>query len=136
MRHMFGPGGPFGGSGGPGIRVGFGPDGFGFFFVGGGGSDFFDDDFDDEDDEQWDRQWGNYHDQQESLKDQDAADLLGVDLEATEEEIKRVYRRKALKYHPDKYSLGNHDDGMTKEAAEDHFKELNNAYDHMMSKFD
>ena len=35
------------------------------------------------------------------------------------------------KYYPDKPV-----DGKTLEEATDHFKEINNAYDHMMSKFD
>ena len=48
----------------------------------------------------------------------------------------RVFRKKALKFHPDKYHPDNHEDGMTKDEAENHFKDLSNAYDHMMGKFD
>lgn len=45
--------------------------------------------------------------------------LLEVDQSATQDEIKKAYRKLAVKYHPDK----NKDDG-----AEDKFKEINDAY--------
>ena len=47
--------------------------------------------------------------------------ILGVDRKADEEELKRVYRKLALKHHPDK----NPGD----KKAEDRFKEINEAYD-------
>ncbi|MEA1978114.1 MAG: J domain-containing protein [Chloroflexota bacterium] len=47
--------------------------------------------------------------------------VLGVDRSASSDEIKRVYRKLALKYHPDK----NPDDSQ----AEEHFKEINEAYE-------
>jgi curved DNA-binding protein len=47
--------------------------------------------------------------------------VLGVDRSASGDEIKRIYRKLALKYHPDK----NPDDSQ----AEEHFKEINEAYE-------
>jgi curved DNA-binding protein len=46
--------------------------------------------------------------------------LLGVGKNATAEEIKKAYRQLALKYHPDR-NKGN-------KEAEEHFKEINEAY--------
>lgn len=51
----------------------------------------------------------------------DYYDILGVDKNATAEEIKKAYRRQAVEWHPDK-----HKDN--KEAAEKRFKEINEAY--------
>ena len=51
----------------------------------------------------------------------DYYDLLGVARSANPEEIKKAYRKMALKYHPDK----NRDD----KSAEDKFKEVSEAYD-------
>ncbi|HCC68861.1 MAG TPA: molecular chaperone DnaJ [Nitrospiraceae bacterium] len=46
--------------------------------------------------------------------------ILGVQRDATEADIKKAFRRLALKYHPDR-NLGN-------KEAEEHFKEINEAY--------
>lgn len=50
----------------------------------------------------------------------DYYDILGVDKSATKEDIKKAYRKKAIKYHPDK----NPDNP----EAEEKFKEVSDAY--------
>ena len=54
----------------------------------------------------------------------DYYEVLGVGRTATDEEIKRAYRKLAVKFHPDK----NPDDP----HAEEKFKELGEAYDVLM----
>jgi len=51
----------------------------------------------------------------------DYYEILGVGRSADKDEIKKAYRKLALKYHPDK-NPDNKD-------AEDHFKEVNGAYE-------
>ena len=51
----------------------------------------------------------------------DYYDILGVPRTATADEIKKAYRKLAVKYHPDK----NPGDA----AAEEMFKKINTAYD-------
>ncbi len=47
--------------------------------------------------------------------------VLGVDRSASSDEIKRVYRKLALKFHPDKNPGDN--------QAEERFKAINEAYE-------
>lgn len=52
--------------------------------------------------------------------------VLGLDSSATDEEIKKAYRRLAMKYHPDKVEgLGEE----VKKNAEAQFREINEAYE-------
>ena len=52
--------------------------------------------------------------------------VLGIDSSATDEEVKKAYRRLAMKYHPDRVeTLG--DD--IKRNAEEQFKKINEAYE-------
>ncbi len=57
---------------------------------------------------------------------QDYYELLGVDRNADESELKRAYRKMAMKYHPDR----NPDDT----EAESKFKEVNEAYEVLSDK--
>jgi curved DNA-binding protein len=50
----------------------------------------------------------------------DYYDILGVNKKARDEEIKRAYRKLAMKYHPDR--------NPNKKEAEERFKEINEAY--------
>ena len=55
------------------------------------------------------------------MSKRDYYEILGVDKSASEKEIKKAYRRVAMKYHPDR-NPDDHD-------AEDKFKEANEAYE-------
>lgn len=50
----------------------------------------------------------------------DYYDILGIQKDASEEDIKKAYRKQALRYHPDKNKSP---------GAEDKFKEIAEAYD-------
>ena len=57
--------------------------------------------------------------------------VLGIDSSATEDEIKKAYRRLAMKYHPDKV------EGMGEEVkknAEAQFREINEAYEQIKAE--
>lgn len=54
---------------------------------------------------------------------QDYYKILGVSKTATEDEIKKAYRKMALKYHPDR------NQGANQEASEKKFKEVGEAYE-------
>lgn len=56
-------------------------------------------------------------------------EVLGVDKNATEEQIKEAYKNLARKYHPDNYT-----DNPLSDLAEEKMKEINEAYDTIMEK--
>src|SRR5947209_6699959 len=61
-----------------------------------------------------------------TMTKRDYYEILEVSRTATSEEIKRSYRKLAVKFHPDK-NPGDH-------AAEEKFKELGEAYDVLMDQ--
>lgn len=59
------------------------------------------------------------------MSKRDYYDVLGVSKDASDSEIKKAYRKAAMKYHPDKYSGASDSE---KHEAEVKFKEINDAY--------
>lgn len=57
----------------------------------------------------------------------DPYQVLGIDRNASDEEIKRAYKELARKYHPDKYN-----NNPLAELAEEKMREINEAYDTLM----
>ena len=55
--------------------------------------------------------------------------ILGVSPTATDEEIKKAYRKLAVKYHPDNYV-----DNPLSDLAEEKMKEINEAYDRIQKE--
>lgn len=60
------------------------------------------------------------------MANKDYYSILGINKDATEDELKKAYRNKAKQYHPDRHS-GKSD--AEKKANEEKFKEINHAYD-------
>src|SRR5437588_3263835 len=59
-----------------------------------------------------------------TIRKRDYYEVLGISRGTSEEEIKRAYRKLAVKFHPDKNPEDSH--------AEEKFKELGEAYDVLM----
>ena len=57
---------------------------------------------------------------------------MGVASDASEEEISKAFRKLSLKFHPDKYRAENHKEGVTKDHAEEKFKQISDARDEML----
>ena len=55
----------------------------------------------------------------------DYYELLGISKNASDDEIKKAFRKAALKYHPDRMVNASEEE---KKVAEEKFKELNEAY--------
>ena len=82
---------------------------------------------------------GSYHSSEsdktrnnsESSVNKNPYTILGVDINASNEEIKTAYRELANRYHPDKVEhLGEE----FKQLAESRFKEIQDAYDQLREK--
>ena len=61
--------------------------------------------------------------------DKKSYDILGVDVNVTEVELKIAYRKKALEYHPDRNMAEIGDDVLKKKEFERKFIEIQNAYE-------
>ena len=57
--------------------------------------------------------------------------ILEINKSATEEEIKKAYRKLAMKYHPDKFANSSEEE---KKKAEEKFKEIQEAYETLSNK--
>lgn len=55
-------------------------------------------------------------------------EVLGINKNATREDIKKAYKKLVKKYHPDKYV-----DNPLRELAEEKLKEINNAYNFLIN---
>ena len=58
----------------------------------------------------------------------DAVKILGLDLSASKNDIRKAYRELAVKNHPDKFL-----DEIDKQIAEKNFKKIQEAYDFLMN---
>jgi DnaJ domain len=107
-------------------------EGMTFSFTDPGGNTFFFTLDEEEDDDGGHDQDDNYYDQglSESTESRKkAAEILGVHVNSSQDEIKKAYKKQALKFHPDKNNAGNCNNSLTKDEAEEKFKEIVNAYD-------
>ena len=59
------------------------------------------------------------------MSKRDYYEVLGIDKNASESEIKKAYRKMAMQFHPDKFANATDKE---KEEAEHKFKEINDAY--------
>ena len=59
-----------------------------------------------------------------------AYEVLEIKKEATDDEVKKAYRRMAMKYHPDKLSGMGED---IKQQSTEKFRKINEAYEHIKS---
>ena len=74
---------------------------------------------------------GGYGSPSSSTSKKDPYKVLGLDSNASDDEIKKAYRRLAMKYHPDKV------EGMGEEVkrnAEAQFREINEAYEQIKAE--
>ena len=60
------------------------------------------------------------------MSKRDYYEILGINKNASADEIKKAYRNLALKYHPDRVSTDK------KKEAEERFKEISEAYEVLM----
>ena len=60
------------------------------------------------------------------MEKRDYYEVLGVDKKASADEIKKAYKKMAIKYHPDKVATLGED---IQKAAEEKFKAISQAYD-------
>jgi len=65
---------------------------------------------------------------------EECADLLGVPPHASEREVTKAFRKKALEFHPDKWSADSAH-GMSREDAEEQFKSIQSAAEYMLKRF-
>lgn len=130
-------------------RCRFGDSRFGDKFSSSGGAFFFNiggipfrvrfDSYDsDEDscfDEEFDDRWEGQLAEEKEEENRKQAGILGVTSNADGRTIKLAYRKMALQFHPDKWKSDS-DHGMSRKDAENQFKSIQSAYDHLMSNFD